>query len=74
MSGKHRHLETKVEEHKDACNNGYTEKSAIVELQWDQQHQLKWEDTRVLDKATRPIQLKVNEAITCYCRGIVKDG
>ena len=53
-----RHLETCVKEHKDACNKGYTEKSVIAEHQWDQQHQVKWEDTRVLDRATRPIQLK----------------
>ena len=58
-----RHLETRVKEHKDACNKGYTEKSAIAEHQWDQQHQVKWEDTRVLDRATRPIQLKVKEAL-----------
>ena len=56
-------LETYVKEHKDACNKGYTEKSAIVEHQWDQQHQVKWEDTRVLDRATRPIQLEVKEAL-----------
>ena len=29
-----------------------------AEHQWDQQHQVKWEDIR----ATRPIQLKVKEA------------
>ena len=28
---------------------GYTEKFAIMEHQWDQQHQVKWKDTRVLD-------------------------
>ena len=56
-------LKTRVKEHRDACNNGYTEKSAIAEHQWDQQHQVKWEDIRVLDRATRPVQLKVKEAL-----------
>ena len=53
----------RVKQHKDACNKGYTEKSAIAEHQWDQQHQVKWENTRVLDRAIRPIQLKVKEAL-----------
>ena len=40
-----------------------TQKSAIAEHQWDQQHQVKWEDIRVLDRATRPVHLKVKEAL-----------
>ena len=42
---------------------GNTWKSAIVEHQWDQQHQVDWDGTRMLDRATRPIQLKVKEAL-----------
>ena len=38
-------------------------KSAIAEHQWDQQHQVNWEGTRVLDRASRPIQLRVKEAL-----------
>ena len=34
-----------------------------MEHQWDQQHQVDWDGTRVLDRATRPIQLKVKEAL-----------
>ena len=52
-----RHLETRVKEHRDACNKGYTWKSAIAEHQWDQQHQVDWDATRVLDRAARPVQL-----------------
>ena len=58
-----RRLETRVEEHGNACNSGYTEKSAVVEHQWDKQHQVKLEDIRVLDRTTRPVQLKVKEAL-----------
>ena len=42
---------------------GDTWKSAIAEHQWDQQHQVDWYGMRVLDRATRLIQLKVNEAL-----------
>ena len=58
-----RRLETRVKEHRDACNKGDTGKSAIAEHQWDQQHQVNWEDTRVLDRASRPVQLRVKEAL-----------
>ena len=58
-----RRLETRVKEHRDACNKGDTGKSAIAEHQWDQQHQVNWEDTRVLDRANRPVQLRVKEAL-----------
>ena len=47
---------------KDACNKGDTGKPAIAERHWDQQHQVNWEDTRVLDRATKPVQLRVKEA------------
>ena len=35
-------------------------KSAISEHQQDQQHQVDWDRTRVLDRAARPVQLKVH--------------
>ena len=56
-----RHLETQVKEHWDACNKG--DKSAIAKHQWDQQYQVDWGETRVLDRAARPVQLKVKEAL-----------
>ena len=58
-----RRLETRVKEHRDACNKGDTGKSAIAEHQWDQQYQANWEGTRVLDRASRPVQLRVKEAL-----------
>ena len=58
-----RRLETRVKEHWDACNKGDAWKSAIAEHQWDQQHQVDWDATRVLDRAARPVQLKVKEAL-----------
>ena len=53
----------RVKEHRDACSKGDTDKSAIAERQWDEQHQVNWEGTRVLDRASRPIQLTVKEAL-----------
>ena len=53
----------RVREHKDACKKGDTWKSTIAEHQWDQRYQVDWDGTRVLYKATRPIQLKVKEEL-----------
>ena len=58
-----RYLETRVKEHRDACTKGDTWKSAIAEHQWDQEHQVDWDGTRVLDRASRPIPLKLKEAL-----------
>ena len=30
---------------------------------WDQQHQVDWDESRVLDRATRHVHLKVKEAL-----------
>ena len=61
-----RHLETRIKEHRDASTKGDTWKSAIADHQWDQQHQVDWDGTRVLDRATRPIQLKVKETFNTH--------
>ena len=53
----------RVKEHRDACNKGDTDKSAIAERRWDEQHQVNWEGTRLLDRASRPVQLTVKEAL-----------
>ena len=58
-----RWLETLVKEHKDAYSKGHAEKSAIAEHARDQQHTIDWEETKVLNKATRPVQLLVKEAL-----------
>ena len=56
-------LKTRINEHRDACTKGDTWKSAIAKHQWDQQHQVDWNGTRMLDRATRPIQQKIKEAL-----------
>ena len=57
-----RHLETRVKEHKYACKKRYLE-VCHHEHQWDQQHWVDWDGTRVLDRATRLIQLKIKRAL-----------
>ena len=59
MSGKQRRLETQL---KNTCNKRDAGKSAIAEHQWDQ-HQVNWEGTKVLERASRPVQLRVKEAL-----------
>ena len=61
-----RRLEMQIKEHRDACNKEDAGKSAIAEHQWDQQHQVNWEGTRVLDRASRPVQLRVKEALIVH--------
>ena len=51
-----RRLETRNKEHRDACTKGDMWKSAIAEHQEDQQHQVDWDETKVLDRTARPIQ------------------
>ena len=47
----------------DVCNKGHTGKPGIVEHQWEHQHHVNWKDTRVLDRAARPVQLLVKEIL-----------
>ena len=58
-----RRLETRIKEHKEACMNGFTDKSAIAEHAWDQDHPINWNEARVLDRATRATELIQKEAL-----------
>ena len=58
-----RRLETRLKEHKDACCKGYTEKSAVAEHAWKEQHPIKWRETTVLDHARRNRELLLKEAL-----------
>jgi hypothetical protein len=63
MLGKCRGAERQESKNTGMCATRGHVKSAIAEHQWDQQHQLDWDETRVLDRATRLIQLKIKEAL-----------
>ena len=58
-----RRLETRLKEHKDACCKGATDKSAVAEHAWTQQHSIEWKETTVLDHARRNRELLLKEAL-----------
>ena len=58
-----RRLESRIKEHKDACNRGQLEKSAIAEHAWRHDHPIMWQNTQVLDRASRHKELLVKEAL-----------
>ena len=47
-----RRLETRLKEHKDAYIKGFTDKSAIAEHAWTEDHPIHWGDTRILQHAS----------------------
>ena len=58
-----RALETRIKEHRAATRQGETEKSAIAEHAWGQQHPILWEETSVLDQAKNNTTLLIKEAL-----------
>ena len=58
-----RRLETKVKEHRDACQKGALEKSALAEHAWMNHHPIKWEEVSMIVWARTAKELLVKEAI-----------
>ena len=59
-----RRLETRMNEHRDACQKGALEKLAFAEHAWESHHPIEWEETTVVDQARTPIkELLLKEAI-----------
>ena len=58
-----RRLETRVKEHRDACQKGALEKSALAEHAWMNHHPIQWEEVSVIDRARTAKELLVKEAI-----------
>ncbi len=52
-----------MKEHQDACKRGDEKVSAIAECAWQQHHPIKWEEVRVVDKASKNRELKIKEAL-----------
>ena len=46
-----RRLETRLKEHKDACTRYLTDKSAIAEHAWANDHPINWAETKILQRA-----------------------
>ena len=50
-------------EHKDACAKCLTDKSAIAEHAWTNDHQINWDGTKILQRASRNMQRILKEAL-----------
>ncbi len=46
----------------DTCKRGDEKVSAIAEHAWQQHHPIKWEEVRVVDRASKNRELKIKEA------------
>ena len=56
-----RRLETRLKEHKDACTRYLTDKSAIAEHAWANDHPINWAETKILQRANRTMELVMKE-------------
>ena len=45
-----------MKEHKDACEKGLTERSAIAEHAWNEHHPIEWKAATIVDKAKGRIE------------------
>ena len=52
-----------MKEHRDACQKGALEKSALAEHAWENHHPTKWEEATVIDQARTNKELLLKEAI-----------
>ena len=52
-----------MKEHRDACQKGALEKSALAEHTWKNHHPIKWQKVSVVDRARTAKELLVKEAI-----------
>ena len=59
-----RRVETRLKEHKDACRRGQLERSAVAEHPWTNQHTIRWEETSVVIRASRRMELRLKKALS----------
>ena len=52
-----------MKEHRDACQKGALERSALTEHAWENHHPIKWEETTVIDQARTHKELLLKEAV-----------
>ena len=50
-------------EHQDACKRGDEKVSAIAEHALQQHHPIKWDEVRVVDRASKNHELKTKDAL-----------
>ena len=61
-----RALETRIGEHQAAVRRGETEKSAVADHAWTNQHNLKWENTTIIDGSRNKHILQIKEALSLH--------
>ena len=59
-----RRLETRLKEHKETCTRYLTDKSAIAEHAWANDHPINWAETKILQRANRTMELVMKEALS----------
>ena len=57
-----RPLETRIAEHKKCCREGDS-RSGVAEHMWSKQHDIRWNETRVIDTETGWTKRKIKEAL-----------
>ena len=57
-----RRLGTRLKEHKDTYVRNQTEKSAIAEHAWSNDHPINWSGTKILKRASHTMELVMKEA------------
>ena len=57
------HLATRLKQHRDAVRKGQTEKSAVAEHVWSNQHSIAWDHMRILDQDSITSTRKIREAL-----------
>ena len=55
---------TRLKEHKDACVKCHTDKSAIAEHAWTNDHPINWAKTKILQRANGTMELVMKEALS----------
>ena len=56
-------METCIKEHKVACKRGQTEKSAVAEHFCSEEHCILWNDTKVIQRVSRTMELVMKEVL-----------
>ena len=57
-----------MKEHGDACEKATLEKSVTAEHEWKNHHPGRWEETSIVDRARRPKELMLKEALHILLR------
>ena len=58
-----RRLEQRISKHQDACRKGEEKKSVVAEHAWKEHHPIRWQETSVINRASRFGELRVKEAL-----------